>query len=66
MDRFSGTPETRMVKCSNCKENMEYLTDGESLPSFVENGHRFPEVHICWDCLDSIPYDNHNEEEVQW
>jgi len=53
-DRFSGSPESRVVKCSNCKDKMEFGEDGDSTPSFVENDTFFPEVHICWDCLDSI------------
>ena len=51
--RFTGTPETKIVKCSNCKEDMEYLTDGETSPSFVDiDGTFFKEINCCWDCLD--------------
>lgn len=52
VDRFTGTPETRVVKCDECKQDMEYLEDGETSPSFVENGAYFPEMNCCWDCLD--------------
>ena len=52
--RFTGTPETKIVKCYSCQEKMEYLTDGIVIPEEILNKHeKLNELNVCWDCLDN-------------